>query len=663
MSGQSTASSLYSGIFNLAKSDEASSNAGPSAQPIADASTESKPQSNPAEIADQKPSLDKSQGTWSAALRFTPRRNAALSKPKRAPIQSQLSTAFSNTDVHSDLAEGSSSKQAPQKQDEVASASKTPSVHSKAEAIKPSSHPRQLFGVQTHALNVEPVDSDRIPLPAVTQPPSLSLSVEEIEKDRALFRSRALKRGDIASHEQTDFVEDDGWNEEEDVNGFANTTEGRKARRKKRKRRASPGHHGGLAASLNMDADYDPRIPNDFIEFRKLLANRREAERSHRKRLTSGREEQGFDEEANYDDRSERGEGGRGWNRYDRSGKFAPPVAYASHSKGKQRDFEKMEDDDDDEKPYLSPPPSLPPGPPPGPPPNIPSPAVTGEDAYQRRLAMSQATSGEEAYQRRLAMSQGSMSEYGPSSSHDHKGNRSDDLASQTAAAAAIAARLLKTAPQEETQTLSSTASSIEDHDPSTFAERLMMKQGWRKGEALGAEGNKGILDPLLAQKVEEERARHHSKGQRGDNEGNDRAMKSARGTIINPQEEQKRQEERQKYGEASEVILLENMVASDEDIDDDLPGEIGEECEKHGKVERVFIWPAAHAKYSFTNSSLALSNSSGKPRIFVKFNGIAAAWKCLKGLDGRFFAGNTVRARYYPLQDFNRGNYDRLYD
>lgn len=405
-----------------------------------------------------------------------------------------------------------------------------------------------------------------------------------------------------------------------------------------------------------MDADYDPRVPNDFVEFRKLLTNRREAERSHRKRLE--REEQGFEEATKYGDRSEKDDDRRNRNRYDRSGKFAPPVAYLNHSREMQREFDKM-DDDNDEKPYLSPPPTLPPGPPPIKPPSV----VTGEDAYQRRLAISQATSGEEAYQRRLAMSRGSVNDYGSSSSSHPKANQSDDLASRSAAAAAIAARLIKSAPQEEMKVSISNTSSAEGQDPSTFAERLMMKQGWRKGEALGAEGNKGILDPLLAQKIDQERARQYSKHQKNDDQGNDRAMKSARGTIINPQEEQKRQEERQKYGEASEVILLENMVASDEDIDDDLPGEIGEECEKHGKVERVFIWPAAHAKVPFTNSSLALSASFGKPRIFVKFSGIAAAWKCLKELDGRFFAGNTVRARYYPLQDFNRGKYDRLYD
>lgn len=415
------------------------------------------------------------------------------------------------------------------------------------------------------------------------------------------------------------------------------------SRHQKRKRRVSPGHHGGLSASLNMDADYDPRIPNDFIQFRKLLMERRDAERIHRKRLEMQGEERDFGADTDNNDRSEKMEERRAWNRNDRSVKFAPPMAYSKPLKDLQSIQEDLSNvnEDDDEKPYLSPPPFLPPLQ------NKSPSVVTGEDAYQRRLAMSQS----------------SISEPVTSLAYQSKVDQSEDLASRAAKAAAVAARLMKTAPEQGTDLSANMTSSADERDPSTFAERLMMKQGWKKGEALGADGNKGILDPLLAQRIEQERSKQHNRSSRGEEQSKIRANNNVRGTIINPQEEQKRQEEKQKYGEASEVILLENMVAHDDDIDDELPEEIGEECKKHGKVERVFIWPAFHAKIPFNKSSLASSNSIAKPRIFVKFSGIAAAWKCLKELDGRFFAGNTVRARYYPLQDFNRGNYDRLYD
>lgn len=398
---------------------------------------------------------------------------------------------------------------------------------------------------------------------------------------------------------------------------------------------------------MNMDADYDPRIPNDFTDFSNLLIKRREDERKRRK--SNKTEEDDFDGKKSDDERTN-------WNRFDKLGRFAPPTAYIDNSRTDSR-ISKIQDDEEDDKPYLSPPP-------PGPPPVMPSSVKTGEDAYQRRVAMSQAMTGEEAYQQRLAMSQQTSADKEKTSNPIQS---AVDLASRTAAAAAIAAKLAQIAPTSEVQSdLRETSTPSLESDPSTFAERLMMKQGWKKGEALGAEGNKGIIDPILARKVENERAKQMNKNGRGNDSS---GSSSVRGTIINPKEQQKREEERQKYGEASEVILLENMVMNDEDIDDDLPEEIGEECEKYGKVERVFIWPAAHAKLpqfnkqSTSNTFLAVSTVSAKPRIFVKFNGITSAWKCLKELDGRFFAGNTVRAHYYPLQDFNRGNYDRLYD
>lgn len=63
MSGHPTSSSLYSGIFNLAKSDEGSADAGPSKQSLVDTLEESEPTSNVAESAEQKSSSEKSQGS------------------------------------------------------------------------------------------------------------------------------------------------------------------------------------------------------------------------------------------------------------------------------------------------------------------------------------------------------------------------------------------------------------------------------------------------------------------------------------------------------------------------------------------------------------------------------------------------------------------------
>lgn len=123
------------------------------------------------------------------------------------------------------------------------------------------------------------------------------------------------------------------------------------------------------------------------------------------------------------------------------------------------------------------------------------------------------------------------------------------------------------------------------------FAERLMSKYGWTKGEGLGASGT-GIVNPLRVQ-VEKQK-------KRPDSEGGGFVGPGGKGKIIADGKKggSSADQANGKFGAMSEVVILRGMVDG-MDLDVELEGdggggliqEIGEEC-----GEKVIASVLAHA-------------------------------------------------------------------
>ncbi|OCT51678.1 G-patch domain containing protein [Cladophialophora carrionii] len=175
------------------------------------------------------------------------------------------------------------------------------------------------------------------------------------------------------------------------------------------------------------------------------------------------------------------------------------------------------------------------------------------------------------------------------------------------------------------------------------FAERLMAKYGWSKGQGLGAQGT-GIVNPLYA--------KADKRKKRADAEGGGYATPAGTGKILGGHKSKTAEaEEEGKFGAMSEVIRLEGMLTG-LDLDDELAQgeggimqEIGEECgDKYGSVERVYI----HRPESEEEEAL----------VFVHFVSQLSALRAVNALEGRIFNGNPIRAKFWPKEKFDGGQY-----
>lgn len=170
------------------------------------------------------------------------------------------------------------------------------------------------------------------------------------------------------------------------------------------------------------------------------------------------------------------------------------------------------------------------------------------------------------------------------------------------------------------------------------FAERLLRKMGWEKGQGLGA-SNDGITTAIVMKADKRKRVP-------GSNTGHIPAM----GKIVGGHKKKATESaDDTSHGNMSSVIKLEGMLKGmdvDKEIaENNILQEIGDHMgHEYGKVDRVFIWRG---------------HMGGNEEVFVNFTSQLSALRAVKGMDGVEFAGNMVKGRFFDAEKFEREQYD----
>lgn len=109
------------------------------------------------------------------------------------------------------------------------------------------------------------------------------------------------------------------------------------------------------------------------------------------------------------------------------------------------------------------------------------------------------------------------------------------------------------------------------------FRFSVMRKMGHVQGQGLGKSGT-GIVHALAAEHVSDPKGKKPTNAPSGWVHST-----SAKGRLVNLNENAKQKEEREKYGESSRVVCLVNVMASVDEADQEMMEDLGEKLKEHG--------------------------------------------------------------------------------
>lgn len=194
---------------------------------------------------------------------------------------------------------------------------------------------------------------------------------------------------------------------------------------------------------------------------------------------------------------------------------------------------------------------------------------------------------------------------------------------------------------RQESQSRQQANKAPEQPKADDFATKMMKKMGWKEGSGLGKDGQ-GMAAPLVMKKTDA-RAGVITEGQR-----RNEAPPQPQQASGQPPAKQARTEEVKRP--PTKVLLLNNLVGAGE-VDEDLEGETAEEASKYGKLKKCVV------------REIKGVPDAEAVRIFLEFERVEDATKALVDMNGRYFGGRVVKARFFDEARFERKDLDRRDD